>query len=100
MHFIAMQFLSLDEKTHHKIKFLSLIGGFMSLRDWLYFKRMTIKDFAQHMGICRMHASNIVNQRLRPGERLAKDIEQFTGGEITREELLGFEINKRQKKSL
>ena len=72
----------------------------MILRDWLYFNRMTVKDFAQNMSISRIHASGIVNQRLRPGERLAKDIEQFTKGEVTREELLGFEINKRQKKSL
>lgn len=79
---------------------MSLFGGFMSLRDWLYFKRMTVKDFAQQIGICRMHASSIVNQRLRPGERLAKDIEQFTGGEITQEELLGYEIKKRKKRAI
>lgn len=72
----------------------------MTLRDWLYYKRMTITEFAQHMGICRTHANSIVNQRLRPGERLAKDIEQFTGGEITREELLGFEIMKRKKRAV
>jgi hypothetical protein len=79
---------------------MTLFGGFMSLRDWLYYKRMTVKQLAENIGICRMHASSIVNQRIRPGERLAKDIEQFTGGEVTREELLGFEIKKRQKKSL
>ena len=54
----------------------------MNLRDYLHFQRMTIQEFADKVGYTRTHLSMIVNDKMNPSARLAKDIERLTNGEV------------------
>lgn len=61
----------------------------MDLRTYLFHKRMSIADFSRQLNCSRDHLSRIVNEKLKPSERLAKDIEQATDGEVKAKDLLG-----------
>lgn len=63
-------------------------GENMDLRDYLYLKRMTVQQFSELLGYSRNHISGIINGRLKPNKRLAKNIELATNGEVTAQELL------------
>lgn len=60
----------------------------MDLRTYLFQKRTSIADFSRQLKCSRDHLSRIVNGKLKPSERLAKDIEEATNGEVTAKELL------------
>lgn len=60
----------------------------MDLREYLFRQRISVTDFAKLIGCSRAYISKIVNDQIRPGKRLAKDIELITNGEVTAEELL------------
>lgn len=60
----------------------------MDLRTYLFHKRMSIAEFSRQLKCNRDHLSRIVNGKLKPSQRLAKDIEQLTEGEVTIKELL------------
>ncbi len=68
------------------------------LREHLYQSRMTVTEFARKMQTTRTHISNIINGKIRPGKRLARDIEIETGGLITAEDLLKNFLNYPEKK--
>lgn len=60
----------------------------MELRDYLHFKRITLKDFASMCGFSRGHFHRILNAGGRPGPKLVRKIEEVTKGEVTRYDLL------------
>lgn len=60
----------------------------MDLKEYLYIKRTTIKDFAEYMGYSREHMSAVINGHLKPSKAMAKAIERATNGEVTAEEVL------------
>ena len=60
----------------------------MQLRDYLHIKRIKIAQFARDLHATRSYITNICNGKLRPGPRLAKDIERLTEGLVTADELL------------
>lgn len=60
----------------------------MNLRDFLYINKIKVMDFAKSVDISRQHLSEIINGKVKPGRRLAKDIEIVTNGCVTAEELL------------
>lgn len=60
----------------------------MELRDYLHKKRISITEFARQINVSRTHLGRIVNNKLKPGKRLAKDIERLTDGCVTTCELL------------
>ncbi len=64
----------------------------MDLREYLFKKRISIKDFADTLGYSRTHLSLIVNDRASPSKRLALAIEKITKGEVTANELLAKQI--------
>ena len=66
-----------------------LEGKNMDLKEYLYQKRMTIKQFSEHMGYSRTHMSQIINGKLKPSRGLAKSIERESNGLIKATELLG-----------
>jgi DNA-binding transcriptional regulator YdaS (Cro superfamily) len=68
----------------------------MDLREYLFRKRIQIKDFSNVVGYCRQHISDIVNSRRRPSKRLAEAIEQATNNEVTAEELLNKKLEEKQ----
>ena len=60
----------------------------MRLKDYLCSKDMTIKDFALQLKIGYVHIANVINGRIKPGPRLAKDIFEATQGNVTSQDLL------------
>jgi len=65
----------------------------MDLREYLFYNRMTVKQFSEKIGCSRNHISEIIHGRRIPGKRLAKDIEIATNGEVKAKNLLP-EINE------
>lgn len=65
-----------------------LIGENMTLKEYLFIKRMSVKDFSEYMGYSRTHISSIINGHLKPSKGLAKAIERVTEGQVTEEELM------------
>lgn len=59
----------------------------MNLRDYLFLKRITIKEFAQIMDYSRTHMTAIANGKTNASMKLAKRIEKFTDGVIKAEDL-------------
>jgi transcriptional regulator with XRE-family HTH domain len=60
----------------------------MNLRDYLHFERITQADFAKMIGVSRFWMSRVTNGDMPPGKKLAKLIEEKTGGKVTKEEML------------
>ena len=60
----------------------------MKLREYLDIHKMQIQQLADHLGYSREHLSNIVNQNRIPSAQMAKEIEAFTNGQVTRLHLL------------
>jgi plasmid maintenance system antidote protein VapI len=60
----------------------------MKLKDYLYFKGMTIQDFSELIGYSRNHLSGIINKRLKPTRKMAQYIEKMTDGAVKAEELM------------
>lgn len=54
----------------------------MKLKVYLAEKGMTNNDFSALVGCSFAYFSRIVNGRVKPGKRLAKDIEALTGGQV------------------
>lgn len=66
----------------------------MDLREYLFRKRITVKDFAEKIDYSRTHMSEIVNMKRKPTKKLARAIEKATNGEVTVEELLEKEASE------
>lgn len=60
----------------------------MKLKLWLVKNRKTEIEFAQQIGYCRSYISQIACGTLRPSKRLAKAIEEATGGQVTASSLM------------
>ncbi len=67
---------------------MALFGSNMNLREYLFIKRMTVTEISKMLECNRPYMSAIVNGRLKPSKRLAKDIERVTNGEVKAEEIL------------
>ena len=65
-----------------------LAGENMNLKEYLFLHRISVGDFAQKIKCNRSYFSRLINGHVRPGRRLAEDIEQATNGQVTAEELL------------
>ena len=63
----------------------------MDLREYLFRKRLSIKEFGEMVYCSRTYISNIVHKKRTPSIRLAKSIEKVTNGEVTAESLLNME---------
>lgn len=58
------------------------------LKEYLFFKQLSVTEFAKKLGISRGHLNQIVLKNTKPSRLLAKEIERATSGEVTAEELL------------
>jgi DNA-binding XRE family transcriptional regulator len=58
------------------------------LKEYLFYKRMTITDFAKMIGVSRHHISQITLNKYHPSKLLAEEIERKTEGEVKSEDLL------------
>lgn len=64
----------------------------MKLKDYLYFEKTTITDFAKLVGISRIHMSGIANGFRYPSNALISHIQLITNGKVTMKD---FEEGKR-----
>jgi transcriptional regulator with XRE-family HTH domain len=60
----------------------------MKLAEYLFRMKMTKKDFAEKLGISRGHLQHILSGTKNPSIKLAKKIEEETGGKVSKTELL------------
>ncbi len=59
-----------------------------SLKEYLFYKQISITDFAKNIGASRNYISQITLGKAKPSKFLAKEIERMTDGEVKAEELL------------
>lgn len=59
----------------------------MELRKYLFDKKITTTEFANRLGISRVHMSGIVNGKRRPGKTLIDQIKLMTNGKVTEKDL-------------
>ncbi len=69
----------------------------MKLRDYLYFNHIQIKELAETLMIAPSYLSDISRGMRTPSYRLAKSIEEKTGGKVTAEEILNQKPIKKKK---
>ena len=55
----------------------------MKLKDYLYFEKISVTDFAKNVGISRIHMSGIANGFRHPSKSLMAHIELITKGKVT-----------------
>ncbi len=60
----------------------------MKLDEYLFKTKTTKKDFAEKVGISRGYLQHILSGLKNPSVKLAKQIEEVTGGKVSKEELL------------
>jgi len=60
----------------------------MFLKEYLKKEKMTIPEAASALGVHKNHLFMICRKKRFPGYPLAKEIEQWTQGEVTAEEML------------
>ena len=60
----------------------------MKLRDWLNREKIPVTHAARHLEVHENHLYLILGGKRHPGYQLAKAIEQYTGGEVTVDELV------------
>lgn len=60
----------------------------MSIQEYLEISHLSVSGFAQILGISRQHLNNIIHGHRNPSKKLAVVIEDTTGGQISRNELL------------
>jgi transcriptional regulator with XRE-family HTH domain len=61
-------------------------GDKMDLKEWLFFERRTVTEFAEMLDYSRTHLSGIVNGKNTPSRKLIKRIERVTNGQVTRDD--------------
>lgn len=60
----------------------------MDLREFLFYERKSITDFARELRVSREYMNGIVSGRVKPSFRLAEDIELATNGKVKASSLL------------
>jgi len=64
----------------------------MKLKDFLYFEKISITDFAKKIGISRNHLSGIANGARYPSKSLIGHIQYITAGKVQEED---FSVSKK-----
>ena len=65
-----------------------IAGENMNIKEYLYLNRMSVNEFAGRINCSRSYFSRLINGHVKPGKRLAKDIEEATNGKIKAKDLL------------
>lgn len=59
----------------------------MNLREYLFFEKLSVTNFAKKIGISRTHLTAVISKKTRPSLHLSKLIEIETKGKVTLDEL-------------
>lgn len=65
-----------------------LAGENMNIKEYLFLHRMSVNEFAEKIKCSRSYFSRLINGHVKPGKRLAEDIEEATNGEVKAQDLL------------
>ena len=60
----------------------------MKLKDYLDENNKSVEKFARKLQCSTGHLSRVIHMKIKPSKRLAKDIQDLTGGVVTVLELL------------
>lgn len=60
-----------------------------NLKEYLFFKNISITNFAKEIKITRTYMNNIVLGKIIPSRLLAEEIERKTNGEVSAASILG-----------
>ena len=60
----------------------------MKLDEYLFKTKTSKKDFAEKVGISRGYLQHILSGLKNPSVKLARKIEEMTGGKVSKEEVL------------
>ncbi len=63
-----------------------------TLKKYLFFKEMSITNFAKELKVTRAYMNRIVRGKIKPSRLLAEEIERRTNGEVKAEDLLKTEL--------
>jgi len=64
----------------------------MDLKEWLFFERRSITEFAEMIDYSRQHLTGIISGRHSPSRKLIKRIERATNGQVTREDYKKYKV--------
>ena len=59
----------------------------MTLKEYLFHNKMSVKEFADILDYSRTHISAIVNDKSYASPKLIRRIERLTEGKVTKEDL-------------
>jgi len=69
----------------------------MDLREYLFYNRLTIKEFAQVCDYSPEHISGYISGRFRISKKLMKRISEATGNQVTMDELISMNPKESKK---
>ena len=79
----------IDKNNHKCIICRIKLGGIMTkLKEYLFRKEKKMTVFARELEMSSGYLTQIVKGNIIPSKRLAREISQATGGEVTVEDLL------------
>lgn len=55
----------------------------VSLEQYLFRNRMSVRYFAESIGYAPQYVTNIKNWKMKPGKKFLRDVSNFTKGEVT-----------------
>lgn len=68
----------------------------ITLKEYLFYNNIRIIDMAQQLGYTRNHMSMIVLGKATAGTALARDIEEFTNGQVKASTLMRKKTSKKK----
>lgn len=69
----------------------------MQLRQWLFDNEVSQTQLCNALEISRCHLSSYIRKRFRISKKLARNIERYTNGEVTFDELMKHNPEKSTK---
>lgn len=69
----------------------------MNIREWVFKNELKYEKIAKDIGISSNHLRNVASGQCRCGEELAKKIEKYFEGNVSKEEVLKRYEEKQRK---
>ena len=63
----------------------------ITFREFLFYEKKTVTQAAQDLMVSRMHLTSVSLGKTKPSIRLARDIENYTGGQVKAENLINLQ---------
>jgi len=64
----------------------------VNIREYLFYNKLSVREFSKKVDCSRTYLSQIVHGKIKPGRKLARDIERATNGEVKAADMLGIDL--------